>query len=332
LGIGLATPAMPLSSVREEPSTPMSPLDRKTSQISRQSVDKEDYFSNAIGSVDSAKTGATPAEAPAATADEKGGKTSTDNGKDKDKEKERGDKTPSTPFGKKFRMGMSFGTKKLARSASTTATEKPAVVDEKAEESESSSNHEKEFDDCFLGVIQKIQDEYEKQLAETPDKFVESRITPSLPNDTPVLKLPQGTKVIIQEETSGGSAELYRGTVETVGADADIIEKCGPMWLGEVLLQNTIPQKDPVKVSFVLYPWQDSLPSVAAADGNSRLNANRMLRVKKILAYVAERIDPQEEDEEDPNALRPEEYLELYCNDQVCSLPPFAAVTEEALY
>ncbi len=52
---------------------------------------------------------------------------------------------------------------------------------------------------------------------------------------------------------------------------------------------------------------------------NSRLNANRMLRVKKILAYVAERIEAAPE-HPDPNALKPEEYLELYCYEQVCVL------------
>jgi len=41
-----------------------------------------------------------------------------------------------------------------------------------------------------------------------------------------------------------------------------------------------------------------------------------MLRVKKILAYVAERIEAAPESP-DPDALRPEEYLELYCYDQV---------------
>ena len=44
-----------------------------------------------------------------------------------------------------------------------------------------------------------------------------------------------------------------------------------------------------------------------------------MLRAKKILAYVAERIEPQP-DKPDPNALKPEEYLELYCQNHVCSL------------
>lgn len=76
-----------------------------------------------------------------------------------------------------------------------------------------------------------------------------------------------------------------------------------------------------MKISFVLHPWQDSLPSIATTDGNNRLNANRMLRVKKILSYVAERIDPTY-NEDDADSLKPEEYLELYCNDQVCTTPP----------
>lgn len=71
-----------------------------------------------------------------------------------------------------------------------------------------------------------------------------------------------------------------------------------------------------MKVSFVLQPWQDQLPSIAGPDGNARLNANRMLRVKKILGYVAERIEPVP-DPNDPNSPKAEDYLELYCYDQV---------------
>jgi len=69
-------------------------------------------------------------------------------------------------------------------------------------------------------------------------------------------------------------------------------------------------------VSFILHPYKDILPSIAGPDGNSRLNANRMLRVKKILSYVAERVEAAPEKPE-PDALKPEEYLELYCYDQV---------------
>ncbi|KAK5635005.1 hypothetical protein RRF57_010717 [Xylaria bambusicola] len=329
LGIGVATPATHLPGVPEKGVTPLGSVEKRSSQTSHHSG--EDYFSNGISSADAPyKAATTPATAEPPTVEIP--KTPAET-KDKDKETT---KSPSTPFGKKFRMGMPFVSKKTSRSASSN-TEKPVMVEEKPDEnkSESSSNHEKEIEDSFRGTIQKIRSDYDKQILENPDHLVETKITPSLPNETPVLKLPPGTKVFIHEETSGGSADVYRGTVMTVGTDADVIEAKAPMWLGEVLLtvsararrdglmcrintplQNTIPPKDPVKVSFILHPWQDSLPPIPAADGNNRLNANRMLRVKKILAYVAERIETPPE-EPDPNALKPEEYLELYCNDQL---------------
>ncbi len=42
-----------------------------------------------------------------------------------------------------------------------------------------------------------------------------------------------------------------------------------------------------------------------------------MLRAKKILAYVAERIEAQPNEPEE-NPMKAEEYLELYCREQVC--------------
>lgn len=42
-----------------------------------------------------------------------------------------------------------------------------------------------------------------------------------------------------------------------------------------------------------------------------------MLRVKKILAYVAERVEPASEQPK-PEVMKPEDYLDLYCYDQVC--------------
>jgi WD repeat-containing protein 48 len=52
-----------------------------------------------------------------------------------------------------------------------------------------------------------------------------------------------------------------------------------------------------------------------------------MLRVKKILAYVAERIHPGAADEPEEDQLKPEEYLELYCNEQVRFYARSLAVT-----
>jgi WD repeat-containing protein 48 len=102
-----------------------------------------------------------------------------------------------------------------------------------------------------------------------------------------------------------------------VGRDADLIEQKAPMWLGDVLLLNQLPFKEPVKISFVLHPLGD-LPAITSADGNNRLNANRMLRVKKILSYIAEKIEaPPDPEETETSILTPEEYLELYCNEQL---------------
>jgi hypothetical protein len=48
---------------------------------------------------------------------------------------------------------------------------------------------------------------------------------------------------------------------------------------------------------------------------NSRLNANRMLRARKVLAYVAERLDPDEIPQENKN--HPDVWLDLLCQDKV---------------
>jgi WD repeat-containing protein 48 len=228
IGIGIATPA-PVSVMPGVPEDAAA-LDKGTSQASRTSAEKSgDYFMHVpIAAVQE------PAKPLANTAEAQEEKPPMSPG---EAEKEANGKEPNTLFGKKFRMGMSFGSKKLGRSASTAA-EKPVVVDEKSEGgSETSESAEKEVDDSFLGVIQKIHMEYDKHLLENPNEPIETGITPSLPNETPVLKPPPLTTVIIQEETSGGSADLYRGTVASVGEDADVIEQRAPMWLGDLLLR-----------------------------------------------------------------------------------------------
>ena len=139
-------------------------------------------------------------------------------------------------FGKKFRMNMTFP-KKLGRSSVEV---KSPVVDEKAEESDKSEEkEEKQLEDNLLGVVQQIRYGYDEQLHHHPGQPPISGIQPSLPNETPILQLPPRTAVIIQEDRpdSGGVADLYRGTVASVGQDTDLIEKTAPMWLGDLLLR-----------------------------------------------------------------------------------------------
>jgi WD repeat-containing protein 48 len=358
INIGLATPGVTMASpvatrggalATSEAGGDGEPLDRTVSQSSRKSTDRHsDYFSTSriasseIASPGFAKIPVTPGESNEPT-------TPLEGAAAKD--------TPTKDglFGKKFRMGMGMGMsfsgmKKMGRQPQAADKDKPAAVEEKDEtESDSRSSktsNSRVVDDNFLGTVQKIRFAYEDSLNSQLQSQVArdnglpvairpielpSAITPSLPAETPVLKPPLNTTILIQEDRpeAGGVADLFEGTVGALGELCDAVERAAPMWLGEVLLRNQVPHKDISKISFVLEPWQPDgtgaadaekhipLPSIAA-DGNNRLNANRMLRAKKILAYVAERIEPGVEEEKDKEGvLKPEEYLELWCHNQV---------------
>ncbi|KAL9097070.1 MAG: hypothetical protein Q9165_001034 [Trypethelium subeluteriae] len=319
LTIGVVTPAAPSSPQVNRFSTNTeenSRLEKTVSHVSqpRASHDKSgDYFS-AIGTSQNGisspvETGNKAPATPGATQQQEDTaalQSPTDS--DKDGQAKEG------VFGKKFRLP--FGKKKKDQ-----VENKPAVVDEKSEDSDTKSNKtdERVVEDNFFGVVQRLRHGYDDDISAAPNG-VDTGITPSLPNDTPVLKPPLSTTILIQEERpeAGGVADLFEGTVGSVGTQADIIEKTAPMWLGNVLLRNETPLKEIAKLAFVLEPYQNLLPAVSS-EGNNRLNANRMLRAKKVMAYVAERIEPQPENPPS-DALKPEEYLELYCHGQ--SIPP----------
>ncbi|KAF7176647.1 hypothetical protein CNMCM7691_003299 [Aspergillus felis] len=253
--------------------------------------DKSDYFSSQRQQGPNALDATTPGD-PTPTA-------LPQSPAEPDKEER---KRTGSIFGKKFRMEFP---KKLGR----TSTEvKPQVQEEKVEEPEEPSavKEEKVFDSNLCGFIERIRHQYDEFLAANPGQELVSAITPSPDSETPMLDIPSRTAVFIQEE-SGDTAvasDLYRGS-------------------------NQVPVKEPVKIAFMLKPYDDLLPPVSKPDpsvpngngvNNSRLNANRMLRAKKILAYVAERIDPSYSEEPQEGALKPEEYLELYCQKML--IPP----------
>ena len=233
LAIGAATPHIngPASiSGQNRPATMEdgTALEKRTSQQSqpRSSGDRtSDYFSSNAQTkspVDGQTKGpVTPGDTTLEAA--------TSSPVDGDKEEKSG-----SLFGKKFRMNFP---KKLGR---TSQDVKPAVVDEKSEESDKSEEKEdKTIHDNFFGTIQKLRYDYEERVDRGPSQHLASEITPSSLNETPLLHLPPFTTVIIQEDRpdSGGVADLYRGTVSSVGNDADLIERTGPMWLGDLLLK-----------------------------------------------------------------------------------------------
>jgi WD repeat-containing protein 48 len=232
LAIGLATPmAAPMSAGRNSMQSPMTPTREESSQLEKSQTQRSsnqeggDYF----GSSSTANGSGKPAELP------KEGST------DSKEETLQSPTEPDTPakkgkgmFGKKF-----FNMKKFSTGTAVAEPAKPAI-DEKAEDSDSRSTKtdEKAIEDNFFGAVQRIRQGYEEQLAAGATKL-ETQITPSLPNDTPVLKPPAMTTILIQEDRpdSGGVADLFEGKVGTLGSQADLIEKAAPTWLADVLLR-----------------------------------------------------------------------------------------------
>ena len=229
MGIGIATPGAPtrLPGLPEDGA----PLNKQASQASRPSTERSgDYFSNIPTAPPD--TGLKPPVSPGEGHHDERSPTSPS-----EPDRETNGKDTSI-FGKKFRMGMSFGTKKRTTSSNT---EKPTLVDEKVDDARSSSSensdHMRGLNHNLRSIIQRIRNEYDRALLQDPLREVESLVTPSLPNETPVLKIPPATTVILQTEAAGGYADQYRGTVGSVGDDARFIEERAPTWLGELLLR-----------------------------------------------------------------------------------------------
>jgi WD repeat-containing protein 48 len=142
---------------------------------------------------------------------------------------------------------MSFKMKKFGTS-STPEVAKPVAVDEKSEDSDSRSSKtdERVIEDNFLGAVQRIRHVYEDHVQDG-HRALMSAITPSLPNETPILKPPLNTTILIQEDRpdSGGVADLFEGNVGSLAQQVDKIEKVAPVWLADVLLRVSAPTPIP---------------------------------------------------------------------------------------
>jgi WD repeat-containing protein 48 len=240
LAIGLATPmAHPGSAGRNSQHNPyLTPTTEEGSQLEktqtqRSSTHEPDYFGQVTSATNGNSNGnGKPAAAAEGSTETKEETVSSPTEADTPAKKGKG------MFGKKFNM--SFNMKKFSTGTAMAEPAKPAAVDEKAEDSDSRSTKtdEKTIEDNFYGSLQRIRQGYEEQLAAGATKL-ETQIAPSLPSDTPVLKPPSNTTILIQEDRpeAGGVADLFEGTVSSLGQQADLIEKTAPTWLAEVLLR-----------------------------------------------------------------------------------------------
>ncbi|KAJ3802993.1 hypothetical protein GGU11DRAFT_849688, partial [Lentinula aff. detonsa] len=177
----------------------------------------------------------------------------------------------------------------------------------------------------------------------TPLQELLSRpLTPPPSNEAPLHNLPPHITLIISEENPPSFTTLYRGTVNSAGHDTPILEEVMPVWLLEYLLHNKLASAPPlVKISFILLPWPNKdpdgtqLPELLNIQ-QSKLTANRWLRVRKLVNHVQDKLDrfaassptsaatsPRSSIESHyPHGQRPpaEELYEILCNDVLLPL------------
>ena len=240
LAIGLATPmAAPQSVGRNSqhnpfltPTTEEDPKLAETPQTQRSSTqDAGDYFGSAATTNGNSGEHGKPTEGKEAFAESKEETVQSPSEPDTPAKKGKG------MFGKKFNM--TFTMKKFSAATPVTEQVKP-TVDDKSDDSDSRSTKtdEKNMEANFLSTIHEIRQGYQDQLSAGASRL-ETKLTPSLPSDTPVLKPPASTTILIQEDRpdAGGVTDLFEGQVGSLGLQADLVEKVAPMWLAEVLLR-----------------------------------------------------------------------------------------------
>ncbi|KAI7883139.1 WD40 repeat-like protein [Lichtheimia hyalospora FSU 10163] len=131
-----------------------------------------------------------------------------------------------------------------------------------------------------------------KTEKETSTDSLKTHYTPPSPSEFPPLSIPSSTTIIITEESAEASTgiDLYRGTAAYAGIDAESIAHTAPSWLLAYLYHNKIPNKDAVKLTFSLSPHKGSKMPELPAGGSNRLLANRVLRVRKLIHHVGEKL------------------------------------------
>lgn len=135
------------------------------------------------------------------------------------------------------------------------------------------------------------------EVVNTPlQKLLSGTWIPPSSSEAPTHNLPPNLIILISEAGSPNYNIIYHGTVGSIAHDTHVLEEAMPMWLIEYLLLNKVVAPVQVKISFVLlpYPSKDSdtepLPELINT-AQSKLTANRFLRVRKLIIHVQEKLD-----------------------------------------
>jgi len=179
-----------------------------------------------------------------------------------------------------------------------------------------------------------------------PSPPVKMKVMPEPKTDGPInfaecpyVRLPNEVPVIISSLENDDAVTYIdqdRETVGTLGQPNTTKYLCEssilPKWVYECVIDKKIPALEIRKVNFVLKPYPGSdMPPLPL--GNNHLCANRMLRIRKVISYVVDKLNLSKtsppkvnkassaslSDLNTSNAdgIKAENWIEILCNDEV---------------
>ncbi|WVQ84243.1 hypothetical protein IAT38_006395 [Cryptococcus sp. DSM 104549] len=128
---------------------------------------------------------------------------------------------------------------------------------------------------------------------------------PPPPWEAPPIDYPPSTALLISEDSKDAGAWVvtYRSQVSSTERDMEALEMNSPLWLLDYLFANRIPTHKIVKTHFQLEPLPGSgLPPMPGL--TNKLAANRVLRAKKISAFIAEHLNAAYPPQAPPTSTR----------------------------
>ncbi|KAJ7504339.1 hypothetical protein B0H11DRAFT_1981747 [Mycena galericulata] len=223
-----------------------------------------------------------------------------------------GAQTPSTPTGLMGRL-KSFG--KLKRAADVATPALPTTVE-----------------------VPIVEESAPEPVTKTPlQLLLAGPLNPPPSSEAPTLGLSPHILLLIEEEAAQGFTTIYRGTVGSTATDMHVLEDSMPMWLAEYLLLHRMPSTPPqIKLSFVLLPWvgkdgEEPLPELLNTT-QSKLTASRLLRVRKLVLHVQEKLEKIDPPRADAPRPRAEDLYEILCNDVVLPLDMSIAAVRQYVW
>ncbi|CCH42737.1 putative WD repeat-containing protein [Wickerhamomyces ciferrii] len=170
-----------------------------------------------------------------------------------------------------------------------------------------------EIEDTFQSVLNEIKSIYDS--LHHVHQLHNTQLTPLPHADAPIIELPNDLIIIINERIGGSSNEIDLYSEFLDDLKFPILEQFLPKWIGNLLLKNKYNIKEFPKVGFTIsrHPNITNVPNIT--NGNCRLNAYNMLRVRRILTYITDRMESKTSEMQ--HHVKAEEWLEVLCNDEV---------------